>query len=120
MVFKIENLATIRMSVSDVEKSRDWYRTFLGIEPVEDSSNFASFRIGNALLDIALADEKSPVSKGGSVGYWLVDNLDAAIEKAKSLNGKIYRGPLRVDEVHKTIVQIEDAQGNVFGLEAEF
>lgn len=119
MAFKVKSFATLRMSVSDIQKSRDWYRAFFGIEPVEDLENFVSFRIGDTLFDLSVADKKSPLSTGGSVGYWLVDSLDEAIEKAKSLGADVYRGPLRVDEVQRTIVQIKDPQGNVFGLEAE-
>jgi predicted enzyme related to lactoylglutathione lyase len=120
MEFKVRSFATIRMSVSNIRKSRDWYRAFFGIDPVEDSENFVSFRVGNTLFDISLADEKSPLSTGGSVGYWLVDSLNEAIAKAERLGGQVYRGPLRVDEVKRTIVQIRDPNGNVFGLEAEY
>ena len=119
MAFNIRNFATIRICVSNFQNSRDWYKSFFGIEPIEDLENFASFRIGNTLFDISLADQKSPLSTGGSVGYWLVDNLENAIAKAKSLDGQVYRGPLRVDEVKRTIVQIKDPYGNVFGLEAD-
>lgn len=120
MTFQIENFATIRFSVADIRASREWYRSFFGVEPIEVLEDFASFRIGGIILDLALADEKSPLSRGGSVGYWLVDDLPKAIAKAQELGGKVYRGPLRVDEVQRTIVQIIDPHGNVFGLEAEY
>jgi predicted enzyme related to lactoylglutathione lyase len=54
------------------------------------------------------------------VGYWLVDDLEAAISAAIKLGGKVYRGPLKVDEVQRTIVQIVDPYGGVIGLEAEY
>lgn len=114
------DLATIRLCVCNVQKSRYWYKAFLGIEPIEDLETFVSFKIGNTVLDLALADQKSPLSPGGSVGYWLVDNLEAAISRATDLNGKLYRGPLRVEELRRTIVQIADPYGNVLGLEAKY
>jgi uncharacterized protein len=118
VAFKVMNLTTIRMSVDNIQISCEWYKSFFGIEPIENQENFVSFQIGDMCLDLSIADDKSPVSRGGSIGYWLVDDLDAAISAATNLGGKIYRGPLRVNEIQRTIVQIIDPQGNVFGLEA--
>jgi predicted enzyme related to lactoylglutathione lyase len=77
-----------------------------------------SFKINETYFDISLADTKSPLSTGGSVGYWLVDNLEGVIKRAQELGGSIYRGPLRVPEIQRTIVQIQDPYGNVIGFEA--
>jgi len=120
MAFKVKTLTTIRLSATNVQKSRDWYKAFWGIEPIEDLENFVSFKLGNTTLDITLADQKSPLSPGGSVGYWFVDNIEEAISKAINLKGKVYRGPMRVDEVKRTIVQIMDPYGNVIGLETDY
>lgn len=111
MPIKIKNFATLRLSVSDIKKSRDWYRSLFEIEPAEDLENFVSFKMGEIGLDITLADQKSPVSQGGSVG--------STIAHAIELGGKIYRGPLRVEEVQRRIVQIQDPFGNVIGFEGE-
>ena len=92
----------------------------VGIEPVEDLENFVSFNIAQTCFDISVADEKSPRSYGGSVGYWLVDDIEKAISAAIELGGKVYRGPLRIDEIQRTIAQIVDPYGNVIGLEAEY
>lgn len=118
MNFQVKAFSTIRISVLNVAESRDWYRALFNLEPMEDIENFASFKISNTCFDISLADSKSPVSTGGSVGYWLVDNLDGVLEKVKLLGGKIYRGPLRVPEVERTIVQIQDPFGSIIGFEA--
>lgn len=59
-----------------------------------------------------------PVSLGGTVGYWLVDNLDDLLEKIKKLGGKVYRGPLTVPKIQRAIVQIQDPFGNIIGFEA--
>jgi hypothetical protein len=82
MSFRIKDFCTIRISASDISKSRDWYRALFDLEPVEDSNNFVSFKINGICFDIAAADSKSPVSPSGTVGYWLVDNLDGLLAKA--------------------------------------
>lgn len=120
MNLKIKNFATIRICSSDVQKSKHWYKNFLGLEPIEDLENFVSFKICGVCLDISEADLKSPSSQGGAVGYWLVDDMEVAIKKAIELGGTVYRGPLRVEEVNRTIVQIRDPIGNVIGLEEDY
>ena len=118
MSFQIKSFSTIRISVSNVIHSRDWYEALFGVSPVENLENFVSFKIGDTCFDISLADMKSPVSVGGSVGYWLVDNLDNVIDKVSQLGGKVYRGPLKVKEIQRSIVQIQDPFGNIIGFEA--
>jgi len=112
-----KNLVTVLFFVQDIRKSKEWYSQLLGIAPIEEDSKFASFRIENHFLNFHLADNKSPVSSGGCVCYWEVTDLHRAIEKAKSLGAKVYRGPLEVSETGRTICQIKDPFGNVFGLE---
>lgn len=118
MGFQIKSFSTIRISVSNVAQSRDWYKKLFNVEPIEDMENFVSFKIGETCFDISLMDIKSPLSPGGSVGYWLVDNLEGLMERVGQLGGKVYRGPLKVNEIHRTIVQIKDPFGNVVGFEA--
>ncbi|MDD4973473.1 MAG: hypothetical protein PHY93_03940 [Bacteriovorax sp.] len=118
MGFQVKSFATIRMSVSNVSKSRDWYKQLFEIEPIEDIENFVSFKLQNVCFDICLADEKSPVSEGGSVGYWFVDDLASLLDKVHRLGGSVYRGPLKVIEIQRTIVQIIDPFGNIIGFEA--
>jgi predicted enzyme related to lactoylglutathione lyase len=120
MNFKLLKFSTIRISSSDVSRSSDWYQQLFEIKPIEELSNFVSFNISDVCLDIALADPLSPSSVGGAVGYWQVDNLDQVISRAIALGGEIYRGPLRVEEIQRTIVQIKDPVGNVIGFEANF
>lgn len=113
-----KSLSTVLIFVIDIKQSRDWYCNFLDLIPVEDYHNFVSFQIGTTFLNLHLADTLSPISTGGSVAYWVVDNLDVAIQKAINLNGRLYRGPLKVKEISGTMAQIIDPFGNVFGLEA--
>jgi predicted enzyme related to lactoylglutathione lyase len=120
MNVRVLEFSTLRISSVDVARSREWYEAFFGIAPFEVLEHFVSFKINSTCLDIVLADEKSPYSPGGSVGYWLVDSIESVISRAEELGGEVYRGPLRVDEIQRTIVQIMDPIGNVMGFEAKF
>ena len=115
-MFNVMGFATVRISSKNISQSKEWYRGLFGADPIEDLVDFVSFQIAGVCLDVCLADAKSPV--GGSVGYWLVDELDSVIARAVQLGGEIYRGPLRVDETQRTIVQIMGPCGTVVGFEA--
>ena len=105
------------MFVESIKKSRDFYCQLFDIEPFEEDELFCSFKFGNTYFNLHLSDEKSPISKGGSVGYFHVENFNYFVEKAKTLNMKIYRGPLAVEETGRTICQLEDPFGNIIGIE---
>ncbi len=114
-----KNIVTILFFVDDILKSAEWYGSLLEIQPIELDSKFASFRMDNHFINFHLADSKSPLSPGGSVCYWQVDHLDSAIERARQAGGSVYRGQLFVKETNRTICQIMDPYGNVFGLESD-
>ena len=114
-----KEIITILIFVKEINSSKEWYQKFLSIKPVEDLPNFASFKIGSVHLNLHLADELSPFSTGGTVVYWNVEDLQATISKAIQMGGIVYRGPLYVKETSRTIAQILDPFGNVFGIECE-
>ena len=118
MDFQIIEFSTLRIFSNDLRKSRDWYKNFFGVDPIEDSENFISFKVGKFNLDITFPDSKNSISHSGSIGYWLVNDLDALIKKIDSSGATIYRGPLAVPEIQRTIVQMQDPFGNVIGFEA--
>jgi predicted enzyme related to lactoylglutathione lyase len=114
----VKSFSTLRIFSNDLQKSRDWYVLFFGQQPVEDLENFVSFQIANTKFDITVPDQKNPFSAGGSIGYWLVDDVNLVLQKAERLGGKLYRGPLKVPEIQRQILQIQDPFGNVLGFES--
>lgn len=110
-------IITVLFFVKEIESSKKWYQSFLSVEPIEDLPNFASFKIGSIYLNLHLADTLNPISTGGTIVYWNVDDLQATISRALSMGGTVYRGPLYVKETSRTIAQIRDPFGNIFGIE---
>lgn len=119
MTVQVRGLATLRISSKDIRASKIYYENFFGLAPTENLSNFVSLNIGYLTLKLVLEDEKSPASKGGSVGYFEIANIDAALTQAQKLGAFIYRGPLRVEETMSTIVQILEPGGTVMGFQAD-
>lgn len=120
MSFKIKKISTVRIASPNVGLSRDWYKQLFATDPIVDIENFVSFNIAGTVFDIALADAKSPLSPGGSVGYWLIDDLNGLLKRVEELGAKVYRGPLKVPEIQRTILQIQDPYGNVVGFEVPY
>lgn len=118
MSFEIKEVSAIRIFSNDIKKSRDFYKALFNQDPIEDLDFFVSFKIGGSCFDITVPDAKNPFSQGGSVGYWLVDSIEVVLKKVEELGGKLYRGPLKVPETQRTIMQVQDPFGNVLGFEA--
>ncbi|WP_127717141.1 VOC family protein [Halobacteriovorax sp. HLS] len=113
----IKGIITSLMFVDSIQESRDFYCRLFNIEPFEEDKLFCSFKFANTYFNLHLADEKSPKSRGGTVVYLHVEDIDVFIDNAKLLDMKIYRGPLIVEEIGRTICQLEDPFGNIIGIE---
>ncbi len=98
MTLQVRGLTTLRISSKDLKASKNFYAIFFGLSPTENLSNFVSFSIAGATLELVLEDEKSPASKGGSVGYFEVNNLDSLLTHAQKL-GAIDRIQARITEL---------------------
>jgi ribosomal-protein-serine acetyltransferase len=100
---------------SDVAQSKKWYEKVLGLSPVVDIENYAEFRVAGSGLCLHPADSKSPLSTGGSVGYWRVLDFQKAVDYFKAHGAVVYRGPLDIGNSN-FICQVRDPFGNVIGL----
>ncbi len=114
---KIPRLKTLRLCVADVKASALYYESLFGVRPSEEQDNFALFNLSGTHLELVVADRKNPLSTGGSIGYFETECLKETIERAKSIGGEIWRGPLTISENGWSIVQIKDTEGNIIGLE---
>lgn len=114
---KISGLITNLMFVDNIAKSAKFYEQLFQVTPIELEENFCSFKFGSSYFNLHPSDELSPISKGGSVGYWHVEDLSYFVKHAESIGAKVYRGPLYVKEINRTICQLEDPMGNIIGVE---
>jgi catechol 2,3-dioxygenase-like lactoylglutathione lyase family enzyme len=110
-----QQLAEVMLFVDDLPATRAWFCAFLEIEPDLDVSEAVGFRIGPHELHLRPADAKSPARSAGSVAYWEVADVDAAIDRATSLGASLHRGPGDVPEAGR-ICQVREPGGVVFGM----
>lgn len=101
--------------VSDVEQACRWYSAAFETEPVYLLPNFPVLRVGDVELCFHSADSKISSGAAGSVIYWRVDHLPNARERLERMGGKLYRGPLEIED-GCAICQILDPFGNLIGL----
>jgi catechol 2,3-dioxygenase-like lactoylglutathione lyase family enzyme len=112
----LNGLRSVYFFVADLQQSRDWYAAVLGAPPAEDLADFVRFEVHGFNLCLHRADEKSPLSTGGEVAYWEVDDFDAAVQHFLAHGGALHRGPIcAIGDLW--ICQIRDPFGNVIGLE---
>jgi predicted enzyme related to lactoylglutathione lyase len=96
----------------------------LGIEPYferpsAENPAYVEFRLGDnqdelALIDSAYAPRSAP-GPGGTVVYWQVDDVAAALERLLEL-GATAHDPLTVREAGFVTASVVDPFGNILGL----
>jgi len=110
-------IAAVMVHVSDVELALRWYQRALpdAVRVSIGSPAFECLSVHGVLLEIVLQDEKVGSGAFGSVVYWRVDDFDVALARLRSLGGKLYRGPLHIED-SECMCQVQDPWGNCIGL----
>lgn len=116
----LNRLCALYLFVDDVKKSSSWYSKVLNIPLKINENHFGLIEIGDNQLCFHREDLKSPVSTGGCVGYWRVNDLRETANLFVKHGGVIYRGPIEIPENNEGICQIKDPFGNVIGLQGEY
>ena len=116
----LNKLHTVYLFVHNVKESSSWYSKVLNIPLTIDEDKFGLIKIGSNEMCFHPADDKSPVSTGGSVAYWYVEDLVEVSDLFVKHGGSLYRGPIEIPESDEGICQIKDPFGNVIGLRGKY
>jgi len=112
-------VSTVRLHAADLPAARDWYADLLGAEPYFVRDEYVEWRVGPhdhelGILDLKYAPGRSSEDEpGGSVTYWQVDDVDAALadllargatvhEDVRDFGGG-YRGAVVIDPFRNTL-----------------
>jgi predicted enzyme related to lactoylglutathione lyase len=97
-----------------------WWAAALGTEDVEVEEHaqgpFVYFETNGVELGVHIADPAKNPLGGSPVVYWSVASVAAAREQLLRLGATAHRGPIAVDDT-RSICQLRDPYGNVFGLD---
>jgi predicted enzyme related to lactoylglutathione lyase len=110
-------IAAVLVYVPDCQAGLDWYQAaFLRAKRVRlESEDFECLEIDGIHLEIVPSDEKVSSGAAGTVVYWRVANLNAALEHFKGLGASLYRGPMEIEN-GLCMCQVRDPWGNCIGL----
>jgi len=107
----------VLIHVPDVDAGMAWYReAFPTAVPQETTEpGLGILDLGPFAIEIVRADAKVGAGRAGTVLYWGVDDLDAAMARLERIGATLYRGPLPVAG-DVSMCQMADPFGNLIGL----
>ena len=121
----LRGIATISFYAADMAAARKWYTELLGIEPyfvrpLEGPPEYIEYRIGDYQHELGIIDRKylppgAAAGPGGTVVFWHVDDIEAALERVKAMGAKEYE-PLIRREAGFITASVIDPFGNILGL----
>ena len=112
-------VSTVRLHAADLAAARAWYADLLGAEPSVVRDGYVEWQVGPhdhelGILDLQHASERSAAhEQDGSLAYWQVDDVDAALadllargatihEEVRDFGGG-YRGAVVIDPFHNLL-----------------
>ena len=110
-----QGLRTVIYHAPELDKTKAWYSSVLGIEPYFDQPFYVGYNVGGYELGLD-PDASSPSDgKGGAVAYWGVTDAEAALRRLLSLGATERSGVQEVGEGIK-VATVFDPFGNIFGI----
>lgn len=109
----LQKLRTVIYHVNDLAKAKEWYTQLTGIKPYFDEPFYVGFDVNGC--ELGLDPDLTSIKDGNhTVSYWSVEDIDAAVKKATSLDAHIITPVTNVGGAIYTAV-VEDPFGNYIG-----
>ena len=126
----LRGLSTVVYHTADLAAARDWYTTFLGLEPYFDRPEYIEFRLGDYQHELGILDSKflhmlssggaepaasPPSGPSGVIAYWHVDDIPATLERLTALGATVHQPPRDFGDgfVGASVI---DPFGNILGI----
>jgi len=74
-----QGMRTVCYYVSDLDRAREWYSQVLGFPPYFSESYYVGFSVGG--FELGLLPDASRAGQGGTVAYWGVPSIQAALHR---------------------------------------
>ena len=104
-----QNVELLVFPIKDIEKAKEFYGMFLGVDPYVASPFYVGYNVGN--LEVGL----DPNSRVGPICYVDVNEIESSIEGLIKVGAEIVHGIRNVGG-GLLIAQIKDSDGNIVGL----
>jgi predicted enzyme related to lactoylglutathione lyase len=111
----IAGLATVIYRVTDIDRAKAWYSSAFQQTPYFDQPFYVGFNIGGYELGLDPDPSGARTGPGGSVAYWRVSSIDAAVAHFVASGAAVATPAQEVGEGIK-VATVSDPFGNVIGL----
>jgi predicted enzyme related to lactoylglutathione lyase len=121
----LRGMATVSYFADDVPAARDWYAELLQLQPYfarpeQGPPAYVEFRVGDDEDELGIVDRSySPngpdAAVAGSIVYWHVDDLPAALDRLSALGATPHEPPTPRGEDFTT-ASVIDPFGNILGV----
>jgi predicted enzyme related to lactoylglutathione lyase len=108
-------LRTAIYHVSDLARAKAWYRRAFGVEPYFDEPFYVGFSIGGFELGLDPNPSGASPGPGGTVAYWGVADIEAAVKHFTSV-GATTVAPIQDVGGDIRVATVADPFGNLIGL----
>ena len=99
--------------VRDLGQAKAVYGALLGVAPYADEAYYVGYRVGDVELGLDPNGHRQGLT--GAVGYWQVADIAATLD-ALTEAGATLQGEVRDVGGGMLVANVQDADGNVFGL----
>jgi predicted enzyme related to lactoylglutathione lyase len=106
-------MQTVIYPVKDLDSAKKVYTALLGSPPAYETPYYVGWNIGGQ--DIGLDPNGHQHGMTAPVPYWLVDDINKAIEQLVAAGATVQQPPRDVGG-GKQVASVKDADGNVTGL----
>jgi predicted enzyme related to lactoylglutathione lyase len=110
----LRGVRTVIYHVGDLAAARQWYVRLLRQEPYFDQPFYVGFQVGSYELGLDPDTTAARPGVGGTVAYWNVADVDAALTRAIDLGATVHESVQEVGGGIRTAA-IVDPFGNVVG-----
>lgn len=111
----VKGLGTVIYHVPDLGRAKAWYAAAFGQRPYFDEPFYVGFNIAGYELGLDPDHSGVPAGPGGSVAYWRVEEIDAAVRHFAAAGAGIAAPVQDVGEGIR-VATVTDPFGNLIGL----
>ena len=111
----IAGLATVIYRVTDIDRAKAWYSAAFQQTPYFDQPFYVGFNIAGYELGLDPDPSGGKTGPGGSVAYWRVASIDAAVAHFVASGAAVIAPAQEVGEGIK-VATVSDPFGNLIGL----
>ena len=115
-----DKIGQIALTVSDLERAKDFYQNTLGMKFLFDAGHLAFFQCGEIRLMLGTSEKPEP--RGGTILYFKVDDILATYGVLKDRGVEFIQAPqliAKMPDHDLWMTFLKDPEGNTLGVMCE-